>query len=96
MAQSLLLQLKTNKRDLMEGEKKKNSDAATMTKVQLEAAIDKAVRYPHKHFHKGRLIVRIPNRLINGSLELHFYHCGGIGISLLLTFHKIPFIRFKL
>ena len=28
-----------------------------MTKAQLEAALEKAVRYPHKHFHKGRLIV---------------------------------------
>jgi acetyltransferase-like isoleucine patch superfamily enzyme len=36
---------------------KKNPDAATMTKAQLEAALEKAIRYPHKHFHKGRLIV---------------------------------------
>ena len=41
----------------MRQKKKKNPDAATMTKVQLEAALEKAVRYPHKHVHKGRLIV---------------------------------------
>lgn len=34
-----------------------NPDAATMTKSQLKAAMDKAIRYPHKHFQKGRLIV---------------------------------------
>jgi len=28
-----------------------------MTKVQLKAAIEKAVRFPHKHVHKGRLII---------------------------------------
>ncbi len=32
-------------------------DAATMTKDQLKIAIEKAVRYPHKHVHKGRLII---------------------------------------
>ena len=32
-------------------------DASTMTKDQLLAALEKAVRYPHKHVHKGRLIV---------------------------------------
>jgi acetyltransferase-like isoleucine patch superfamily enzyme len=31
---------------------------ATMTKAQLEAAIDRAVRYPHKHFRKGELILQ--------------------------------------
>ena len=36
---------------------KKKHDAATMTKAQLQAALKEAVRYPHKHFHKGRLIV---------------------------------------
>jgi len=41
----------------MKGEQKKKHDAATMTKAQLEAALEKAVRYPHKHFHKGRLMV---------------------------------------
>jgi acetyltransferase-like isoleucine patch superfamily enzyme len=41
----------------MESEKKKKTDAATMTKSQLLAALEKAVRYPHKHVHKGRLIV---------------------------------------
>ena len=28
-----------------------------MTKIQLTAALEKAVRFPHKHVHKGRLIV---------------------------------------
>ena len=41
----------------MKGEKKRNPDASTMTKDQLLAALEKAVRYPHKHVHKGRLIV---------------------------------------
>jgi carbonic anhydrase/acetyltransferase-like protein (isoleucine patch superfamily) len=41
----------------MKGEQKKKQDAATMTKAQLAAALEKAVRYPHKHFHKGRLMV---------------------------------------
>jgi acetyltransferase-like isoleucine patch superfamily enzyme len=36
---------------------KKKPDAATMTRDQLTAAIEKAVRYPHKHIHNGRLIV---------------------------------------
>ena len=30
---------------------------ATMSKAQLEAAIAKAVRYPHKKFHKGKLVI---------------------------------------
>jgi acetyltransferase-like isoleucine patch superfamily enzyme len=30
---------------------------ATMSAAQLTAAVDKAVRHPHKHFHKGRLII---------------------------------------
>ena len=30
---------------------------ASMKKAQLMAAIDKAVRYPHKHVHKGELIL---------------------------------------
>jgi acetyltransferase-like isoleucine patch superfamily enzyme len=30
---------------------------ATMSAAQLAAAVEKAVRYPHKHFHKGRLII---------------------------------------
>ncbi|MGD9209864.1 MAG: acyltransferase [Desulfobacteraceae bacterium] len=33
------------------------SDSATMTKSQLENALTKAVRYPHKKFRKGRLII---------------------------------------
>ena len=41
----------------MRQKNKKKPDAATMTKVQFEAALEKAVRYPHAHFHKGRLIV---------------------------------------
>jgi acetyltransferase-like isoleucine patch superfamily enzyme len=41
----------------MKGEKKRKPDASTMTKEELEAALEEAVRYPHKHFHKGRLIV---------------------------------------
>jgi acetyltransferase-like isoleucine patch superfamily enzyme len=41
----------------MKGEKKRKPDASTMTKEALEAALEEAVRYPHKHFHKGRLIV---------------------------------------
>ena len=41
----------------MGSEKKKKADAATMTKSQLQAALEKAVRYPHKHVHKGRLII---------------------------------------
>ena len=32
-------------------------DAATMTLAELQSAINKAVRYPHKHVHKGELIV---------------------------------------
>ncbi len=32
-------------------------DAATMTRAELSAAMEKAVRYPHKHIHQGRLIV---------------------------------------
>lgn len=32
-------------------------DAATMTIAQLSAAIEKAVRYPHKHVHKGELVI---------------------------------------
>jgi hypothetical protein len=35
----------------------KNPEAATMTKAQLEAALVKAVRHPHKHIHTGRLIL---------------------------------------
>lgn len=35
----------------------KQWDAATMTRAQLEKAMAKALRYPHKHFHKGRLII---------------------------------------
>lgn len=30
---------------------------ATMSKAQLKAAIEKAVRYPHKKVHKGKLII---------------------------------------
>jgi len=30
---------------------------ATMTAEQLDAAIERAVKYPHKHIHKGRLIL---------------------------------------
>jgi len=30
---------------------------ATMSQAQLEAAISKAVRYPHKEVHKGRLVI---------------------------------------
>ena len=30
---------------------------ATMTSAQLEAAISEAQRYPHKHVHKGKLII---------------------------------------
>ncbi len=41
----------------MKGKQNRNPDAATMTKDQLLAALEKAVRYPHKHVHKGRLIV---------------------------------------
>lgn len=41
----------------MRPEQKMKPDAATMTKDQLLAALEKAVRYPHKHVHKGRLIV---------------------------------------
>ena len=36
---------------------KKTTDAATMTRDQLRAALERAVRYPHKHVHRGRLIV---------------------------------------
>lgn len=32
-------------------------DAATMTRAQLDQAVDKAVRHPHKRFRKGRLII---------------------------------------
>jgi acetyltransferase-like isoleucine patch superfamily enzyme len=32
-------------------------DAATMTIVELQSAVKKAVRYPHKHVHKGELII---------------------------------------
>ena len=32
-------------------------DAATMTRAELDAAVAKAVRHPHKHLHKGRLII---------------------------------------
>jgi acetyltransferase-like isoleucine patch superfamily enzyme len=32
-------------------------DAATMTIVELQSAIKKAVRYPHKHVHKGELTI---------------------------------------
>lgn len=35
----------------------KKWDAATMTQSQLEQAMAKAVRYPHKKFHKGRLVI---------------------------------------
>ena len=38
-------------------DQKMKPDAATMTKNQLQAALEKAVRYPHKHVHKGRLII---------------------------------------
>jgi len=34
-----------------------SGDAATMTRAELSAALGKAVRFPHKQFHKGRLIV---------------------------------------
>jgi len=43
-------------------------DAATMTKAELSAAMEKAVRYPHKHIHKGRLIVS-PEAYQNSGLE---------------------------
>jgi acetyltransferase-like isoleucine patch superfamily enzyme len=32
-------------------------DAATMNRAQLDQAVNKAVRYPHKRFRKGRLII---------------------------------------
>ena len=32
-------------------------DAATMTRKQLQAAVQKAVRHPHKHVHKGQLLI---------------------------------------
>ncbi|MDF1593832.1 MAG: hypothetical protein P1P89_20175 [Desulfobacterales bacterium] len=43
---------------------------ATMSKAQLEAAIAKAVRYPHKKVHKGKLAIspeayRAPGRKTN-------------------------------
>ena len=41
----------------MRRKQKMKPDAATMTKDQLLAALEKAVRHPHKHVHKGRLIV---------------------------------------
>ncbi len=37
--------------------KRGKSKPATMTKAVLEAAIARAVRYPHKHFRKGELII---------------------------------------
>ena len=45
-------------------------DSATMSKAKLEAAIAQARRYPHKHFHKGELIIspeayRTPGRETN-------------------------------
>ena len=39
------------------GDQNQKGDAATMTRAGLLAAIEKAVRFPHKHVHKGRLIV---------------------------------------
>ena len=39
------------------GKENQKGDAATMTRVVLTAAIEKAVRHPHKNIHKGRLIV---------------------------------------
>jgi acetyltransferase-like isoleucine patch superfamily enzyme len=30
---------------------------ASMTKAQLKEALEKAIRYPHKHVHKGELII---------------------------------------
>ena len=30
---------------------------ASMTKAQLEEALEKAIRYPHKHVHRGELII---------------------------------------
>ena len=41
----------------MKGKQKRKPDAATMTRDQLLKALETAVRYPHKHVHKGRLIV---------------------------------------
>lgn len=32
-------------------------DAATMTRAQLDNAVAKAVRFPHKNFQKGRLVI---------------------------------------
>lgn len=37
--------------------RKKKWDAATMTKSQLEQAVAKAVRHPHKKFQKGQLVI---------------------------------------
>lgn len=37
--------------------KPQKPDAATMTRTALQSAIEKAVRYPHKHVHKGQLII---------------------------------------
>ena len=38
-------------------EKRLGFRCATMTAVQLQAAIEAAVKYPHKHVHKGDLII---------------------------------------
>jgi acetyltransferase-like isoleucine patch superfamily enzyme len=43
-------------------------DAATMTRVQLDKALAKAVRHPHKKFHKGRLIIA-PEAFTTEGLE---------------------------
>jgi acetyltransferase-like isoleucine patch superfamily enzyme len=32
-------------------------DAATMTRARLEEAVARAVRHPHKKYHKGRLVI---------------------------------------
>jgi carbonic anhydrase/acetyltransferase-like protein (isoleucine patch superfamily) len=41
---------------------------ATMSAAQLAAAMDQAVRHPHKHFHKGRLIIS-PEAFATPGLE---------------------------
>lgn len=46
----------------------------TQTKEQLDLALNEAVRYPHKHFHKGELILRpdvftSPDRETNVSIS---------------------------
>ncbi len=43
-------------------------DRATMTREQLQQAVEKAVRYPHKHFRKGQLMIS-SEAYVSGDME---------------------------